>query len=126
VHPTLGENDGEPEQRRRKRMAEPLDTSDAGRANRAADNNAANRGAENDGVLTVVCLTCGTEYYYSEAGPPAGISCAKCGNTVFRSFFTAVGDEVADDFKDSTDRALHTDDAEGETMPGDVLDLKRE
>jgi DNA-directed RNA polymerase subunit RPC12/RpoP len=83
------------------------------------------QGAE--GVLTLVCLTCGKEYYFSDEEPPAGITCEKCGNTVFRSFHSDTEeDEVAQDFEDSTARDLDPDDAEGETLPGDVIDLNRD
>ncbi|HUE96773.1 MAG TPA: hypothetical protein VMN39_08940 [Longimicrobiaceae bacterium] len=33
--------------------------------------------------------------------------------------------EAAADFRDSTDRDLDADDAEGDTLPGDVMDLNR-
>lgn len=80
-----------------------------------------------EGVLTLVCLTCGTEYHFSDARPPAGMSCEKCGSTVFRDFFSPQeNDEAARDFTDSTDRDLDADDAEGESLPGDVLDLNRD
>lgn len=79
-----------------------------------------------EGVLTLVCLKCGTEYYFEDGPPPPSITCEKCGNSVFRSFHSAEGDEAADDFRDSTARDLDPDDAEGETMPGDVLDLNRD
>jgi ribosomal protein S27E len=82
-------------------------------------------GAGDEGVLTVVCVQCGKEYYFSEQ-PPDRITCEKCGGTVFRSFYTPEGDEAADDFRDETERDLDPDDAEGETMPGDVLDLNRD
>lgn len=79
------------------------------------------------GVLTLVCFKCGTEYYFTDADPPEGMSCEKCGNTVFRDFFSPLtGDEAARDFVDSTARDLDPDDAEGETLPGDVLDLNRD
>lgn len=80
-----------------------------------------------DGVLTVVCVKCGTEYYYGDEQPPEDLTCEKCGNTVFRSFFShETEDEVETDFRDSTERDLHPDDPEGATMPGDLLDLDPE
>lgn len=76
------------------------------------------------GVLTRVCLTCGKEYFFSEYEPPAGMLCERCGGSIFRSFFTAGGgDEAARDFEDSTARDLDPDDAEGDALPGDVIDL---
>jgi hypothetical protein len=83
-------------------------------------------GGEGEGVLTLVCLQCGKEYFFSES-PPEGLSCEKCAGTVFRSFYSPEeGDEAAEDFRDSTSRDLDPDDAEGEAMPGDVIDLNRD
>lgn len=79
------------------------------------------------GVLTLVCVTCGQEYYFSESQPSGEMICEKCGNGVFREFYTPpAGDEVAQDFDDTTGRDLDPDDAEGDTLPGDVLDLNRD
>ena len=79
---------------------------------------------EDDGVLTRVCLTCGKEYFFADSPPPEGMSCERCGSTIFRSFYTPTdGDEAAEDFEDSTARELDPDDAEGDTLPGDVIDL---
>jgi hypothetical protein len=80
-------------------------------------------GAGEAGVLTLVCFKCGTEYYFSANEPPHGLTCEKCENTVFRSFYSNEDDEAATDFADSTRRDLDPDDAEGEATPGDVLDL---
>lgn len=83
--------------------------------------------AEDEGVLTLVCLKCGHEYYFADGSPPEGMTCEKCGNGVFRDFYSpAEGDEAAEDFNDTTARDLDPDDAEGETLPGDVLDLNRD
>jgi hypothetical protein len=79
-----------------------------------------------DGVLTLICFKCGTEYFYGDEQPPEDLVCEKCGNTVFRSFFTPQDDEAAQDFADSTARDLDPDDAEGDAAPGDVLDLHRD
>lgn len=80
-----------------------------------------------DSVLTLVCLECGKEYYFQEDRPPPGMSCERCGNKVFREFYTPdEADEAAQDFEDVTHRDLDPDDAEGETLPGDVLDLNRD
>jgi hypothetical protein len=77
-----------------------------------------------DGVLTRVCLTCGQEYYLTGGDTGEKMSCEKCGSTVFREFFSHTdGDEAASDFADSTDRDLDPDDAEGDALPGDVIDL---
>jgi hypothetical protein len=77
-----------------------------------------------DGFLTLVCLKCGNEYYFAEGEEPESLACDRCDNAVFRSYYTHESeDEAATDFEDTTGRELHTDDAEGDTMPGDVLDL---
>ena len=74
-------------------------------------------------VLTLVCENCGKDYFFDVEPPPADMKCEKCGGTVFRSFHTSVGDEASDDFRDSTERDLDPDDAEGDVLPGDVMDL---
>ncbi|HEY7770763.1 hypothetical protein [Longimicrobium sp.] len=74
-------------------------------------------------VLTLVCETCGKDYFFENEQPAEGMACAKCGGTVFRSFHDNVGDEAADDFRDSTERDLDPDDAEGDVLPGDIMDL---
>jgi len=80
-----------------------------------------------EGVLTLLCFTCGKYYFFADAPPPEEMSCAKCGGTVFRSVFSPQeGDEAAQDFEDSTARDLDPDDPEGDVMPGDILDLNRE
>ena len=78
-----------------------------------------------EGVLTLVCEVCGRDYFFEDEPPPEDFTCGKCGNQVFRSFFTAVDDEVARDFEDTTGRDLNPDDPEGDVQPGDVMDLNR-
>ncbi len=78
-----------------------------------------------DTLLTLVCENCGKDYFFDDEPPPAGMKCEKCGGTVFRSFYESVGDEAADDFRDSTERDLDPDDPEGDVMPGDIMDLNR-
>jgi DNA-directed RNA polymerase subunit RPC12/RpoP len=82
-------------------------------------------GAPPDTMLTLVCERCGKDYFFDDEPPPENMVCEKCGSTVFRSFYDSVGDEAADDFRDSTDRDLHPDDPEGDVMPGDIMDLNR-
>ena len=76
-------------------------------------------------VLTLVCENCGKDYFFEDEQPEPGMTCGKCGASVFRSFHTEVGDEAADDFRDSTERDLDPDDPEGDVLPGDILDLNR-
>lgn len=85
----------------------------------------AEAGEPTEQVLTLICEKCGKDYFFEDEPPPEDMRCEKCGNDVFRSFFSSVGDEAADDFRDSTERDLDPDDAEGDAMPGDVMDLNR-
>ncbi|HEU0016614.1 MAG TPA: hypothetical protein VFQ45_23230 [Longimicrobium sp.] len=74
-------------------------------------------------VLTLVCEKCGKDYFFEDDRPEPGMACEKCGGTVFRSFHETIGDEASDDFRDSTERDLDPDDAEGDVLPGDIRDL---
>ncbi len=76
-------------------------------------------------VLTLICEKCGKDYFFEDEEPPQQMTCEKCGGTVFRAFHTVVGDEASDDFRDSTERDLDPDDAEGDALPGDVMDLNQ-
>lgn len=76
-------------------------------------------------LLTLVCETCGKDYFFDDEQPQPGMTCEKCGGTVFRSFHESVGGEAADDFRDSTERDTDPDDPEGDVMPGDIMDLNR-
>jgi DNA-directed RNA polymerase subunit RPC12/RpoP len=81
--------------------------------------------AERTGVLTLVCLKCGNEYYFTSERPQSGMTCEKCGGAVFREFFSGDGDEAREDFQETTGRDLDPDDAEGDALPGDLIDLNR-
>jgi hypothetical protein len=74
-------------------------------------------------VLTLICEMCGKDYFFTDSEPPPQMTCEKCGGGVFRAFDDSVGDEVVDDFRDSTELDLRPDDAEGDVLPGDVMDL---
>ena len=76
-------------------------------------------------VVLMVCVECGREYQY-EGGeePPADLKCEKCGNQVFRRFEDSTApDEVASDFRDSTERDLNTNDPAGDATKDDLRDL---
>jgi predicted nucleic acid-binding Zn-ribbon protein len=77
------------------------------------------------GVLTLVCLTCGKEYYFDSVPPSARQKCEKCGGSVFRSFHSPESDEASDDFRETTERDLSTDQPATDTRPGDLMDLDR-
>ncbi|HEX8831120.1 MAG TPA: hypothetical protein VF705_08155 [Longimicrobium sp.] len=96
------------------------------RAKQSAESPRANPAGEAaTSVLTLVCENCGKDYFFEDEQPEPGMTCGKCGASVFRSFHTQVGDEAADDFRDSTERDLDPDDPEGDVLPGDILDLNR-
>lgn len=77
-----------------------------------------------EGVLVQVCVECGKEYFYDDTPPPADQKCEKCGNTVFRSFFSVTdGDEVAADFDETTRRDVTTEDPATDVSRGDLYDL---
>jgi predicted nucleic acid-binding Zn-ribbon protein len=81
-----------------------------------------NRGA--DGVLVQVCLKCGKEYMFEEQEPPSDLACEKCGNEVFRSFFAETpGDDVTEDFRETTERDTLTTDPATDVTRGDLHDL---
>ncbi|HSH46133.1 MAG TPA: hypothetical protein VK966_09770 [Longimicrobiales bacterium] len=76
-------------------------------------------------VRLLVCLECGHEYRFEGAEePPEDLTCEKCGNTVFRTFEDEVRPgEAQQDFRDTTEREVATDDPAGEVEPGDLHDL---
>lgn len=82
-------------------------------------------GKPTEGVLTQVCLECGLEHYFEEEEPPADLTCEKCGNVVFRSFFspTGAGDDVEEDYRATTERDLATNDDANDVTRADVMDL---
>ncbi|MGQ0813305.1 MAG: hypothetical protein ACT4O1_02440 [Gemmatimonadota bacterium] len=77
-----------------------------------------------EGVLIQVCVECGKEYFFDESEPPADLTCERCGNPVFRSFFDVTSDDdVVEDFDETTERDLLTDDPATEVSRGDLYDL---
>jgi len=76
------------------------------------------------GVLVQVCLECGREYYSEETQPAEELTCERCGNSVFRTFRAPRElDEVQQDFSESTDRDVATDDPATDVSLGDLHDL---
>jgi hypothetical protein len=79
---------------------------------------------ERDALLVQVCLECGREYYFDEQPPPEHLQCERCGNSVFRSFHAErTLDDVQQDFVDTTDRDVATDDPATDVTLGDLQDL---
>jgi len=75
-------------------------------------------------VLVQVCLECGREYYFYEGEAPEQLRCDRCGNSVFRAFFGLRSpDDVLQDFFESTERDVATDDPATDVTLGDLQDL---
>lgn len=76
-------------------------------------------------VLVQVCIECGKEFMY-EGGEesPENLTCDKCGNSVFRSFYAATRESEAEgDFREATERDTGTTDSPGDVTRGDLDDL---
>jgi hypothetical protein len=82
--------------------------------------------ADNDspqGLLTLVCITCGQEKHFSDP-PPAVVRCEKCQGRVFRNFFTPVeADEATPSPLDETARSFAYDDESPAVTPDELRDL---
>ena len=75
------------------------------------------------GVVTLICLTCGKEKFFSQE-VPAAVSCEQCGSTVFRTFETPTEpDDAAIDALEAQARSMAWGDASPETTADDVRDL---
>ena len=75
------------------------------------------------GIVTLVCLTCGKEKYFTSE-VPAAVSCEQCGSTVFRTFATPTEpDEAAIDALEAQARSMAYGDSSPDTTPTDVRDL---
>jgi predicted nucleic acid-binding Zn-ribbon protein len=75
------------------------------------------------GVVTLVCLTCGKEKFFSH-DVPAAVTCEQCGGTVFRTFATPTEpDEAAIDAAESQARSMAYGDSSPDTSADDVRDL---
>jgi hypothetical protein len=76
-----------------------------------------------DGMLTLVCIACGNEMFFTSKPPEENV-CDKCGGTVFRSFFTpTVRDDATESMLDDTSRSMTLEGGAPDTTPGDLRDL---
>jgi len=76
-----------------------------------------------DGMLTLVCITCGSELFFTTKSP-ADEPCPRCAGTVFRSFFTpTVQDEVTQSMLEDTTRSISLDGGSTDSTAGDVREL---
>jgi hypothetical protein len=84
----------------------------------------ADREQADDGILVQVCIECGREYFFNENEPPTDLVCEKCGGTVFRSFDAdPTPDDAAEEFAETTERDVDTDDPATDVTRGDLHDL---
>ena len=75
------------------------------------------------GIVTLVCLTCGKEKFFTRE-VPAAVSCEQCGSTVFRTFATPTEpDEAAIDALEAQARSIAYGDSSPDTTRDDVRDL---
>jgi len=75
------------------------------------------------GLVTLVCLTCGKERFFTQ-DVPAAVTCEQCGSTVFRTFATPTEpDEAAIDALEAQARSMAYGDSSPDTTIGDVRDL---
>lgn len=78
---------------------------------------------EPDGMLTLICITCGNELFFTSK-PPADEPCSRCGSTVFRTFFTpGVQDQAAESMLEDTTRSISLDGGSTDSTAGDIRDL---
>ena len=67
---------------------------------------------------------CFKQYFFDREQPAGDLTCEKCGNGVFRSFFAEwKPGEASQDFTESTERDLRTDDPATDVTRGDLQDL---
>ena len=76
-----------------------------------------------EGMLTLVCITCGNEMFFTDT-PPKDEPCSRCGGTVFRSFFTpTVRDDATESMLEDTARSISLEGAPSDSPKGDLRDL---
>ena len=78
----------------------------------------ANEGPQ--GIVTMVCLTCGNERFFDDA-VPSSLKCDKCGGTVFRTFATPTEpDEASIAQLEEQARSM----SYGDPSPGTAADVR--
>ena len=76
-----------------------------------------------NGIVTLVCLTCGKEQFFTD-DVPATVACSQCSGTVFRTFATPTEpDEAAIDAAEMQARSMAYGDSSPGTTADDVRDL---
>jgi hypothetical protein len=75
------------------------------------------------GIVTLICLTCGKEKFFTRE-VPAAVSCEQCGSTVFRTFATPTEpDEASIAALEAQARSMAYGDSSPDTTQDDVRDL---
>jgi hypothetical protein len=70
-----------------------------------------------------VCLTCGNQLNF-DAAPPANVTCARCGGTVFRNFFTPTErDDATISQLEETARSIALDEESPDISADELRDL---
>lgn len=77
-----------------------------------------------EGMLTLLCLTCGKELYFTDNPPGNEVKCPRCAGTVFRSFFTpTVPDDATESQLEETTRSVALDEESPDITESDLRDL---
>jgi len=75
------------------------------------------------GVVTMVCITCGAEQFFSDK-MPTNLKCPRCSGTVFRQFDTPTdADEATISGLEEQARSIQWGDSSPQTTADDVRDL---
>ena len=75
------------------------------------------------GIVTLVCLTCGKERFFTQE-VPAAVTCEQCAGTVFRTFATPTEpDDAVIDAAEMQARSMAYGDSSPDTTSGDLRDL---
>ena len=75
------------------------------------------------GLVTLVCITCGREQFHSRSVPQSTV-CDKCGGTVFRTYDTPTEpDDASLASLEEQARSVSYGDPSPDTTPGEVRDL---
>lgn len=77
-----------------------------------------------EGIVTLVCLTCGNEKFF-DSRVPAAVTCERCGGTVFRNFETPTKkDEAVIASLEEQARSIQYGDPSPETGRDEVRELE--
>ncbi|MBA2683555.1 MAG: hypothetical protein H0U66_03565 [Gemmatimonadaceae bacterium] len=90
----------------------------------ADSNTRSSRSNGPEGMLTLVCITCGNEMFFTTKPPTGDVKCTRCAGSVFRSFFTpTVRDDATEAMLEETSRSISIDGGSSDSTSGDLRDL---